>query len=468
MSSSINSLLSATPTTTYFNGTSSYSADLNNVINRALQIASLPEALLSNQLTELQAQSSALQSLGNVFSNLQSAINNLDSATGTSSFGATVSDQTVAKAHVAAGVLPGSYTINVVNLGSRTTAMSDDGLPRVVDPSAGGISASTSYTLTVDGSTFNIKPASTSLNDLVTAINNSGAPVQATVVNIGGSGSPDYRLSIQGADYGSDAIQLNDGSQDVMNTLSPGSPVTYQVNGQPATPISSGSRTVTLSPGLTVDLLDTGQTEITVAQNQTSVATALNSFVVSYNAVVDQLAQSHGQNANALAGQSVVLSLEQTLHQLANFGAGAGGGQLSSLADIGLTFDKQGHLNFDSDAFNSASDNSISAVMSFLGSASSGTGFIGQATAAVKSVLDSSTGQLTGAENNINDQITKTNSKISDEQNHISALQQSLTQQMALADATIAGLQAQATSVNQYFQAMALNTLNMTGGVGGG
>ena len=46
-----------------FTGSSRYSSDLQQVLSRAVSIASLPLHLLNNQLTTLQSRSSALDSL---------------------------------------------------------------------------------------------------------------------------------------------------------------------------------------------------------------------------------------------------------------------------------------------------------------------------------------------------------------------------------------------------------------------
>ena len=96
------------------------------------------------------------------------------------------------------------------------------------------------------------------MNALAQAINSSGAGVSATVLNLGSPSAPDYHLSLQSTALGNIAIQLNDGTQDLLTTLSTGTPAQYQVNGQPSTPISSDSSTVTLAPGSAVNLAGDG------------------------------------------------------------------------------------------------------------------------------------------------------------------------------------------------------------------
>src|SRR5581483_6560272 len=118
---------------------------------------------------------------------------------------------------------------------------SADGLTTVSDPSVSNIDSATSYTLTVNGQNYSISNPSGTLNGLAQAINSSSANLQASIINIGSSSSPDYRLSVQSLNYAPDSIQLNDGTNNLLNTLSTGTNVTYQVNGQPNTPISSNT-----------------------------------------------------------------------------------------------------------------------------------------------------------------------------------------------------------------------------------
>ena len=455
---------------TYFTGLSGYSSDLNQVITQAVELASLPEENLTTQLTAMQAQSSVLQTLSGDFSGLQSAVSSINSATGLSSYGASVSDNSVATASVSAGVLDGTYSLDVTNLGSVSSAMSNDGLLTVTDPTSTNISASTSYTLTVDSTNYTINLSNgDTLDNLVSAINASGAPVNATIVNVGSTSSPDYRLSLLGQNYADDSIQLSDGSN-LMESLATGSPVTYTVNGEPTGGISSDTRSVTLSPGLTAHLIGTGEADITVAQDGTSIANALSSFVSAYNTVVTQLDQSHGQNANALSGQSIVLTLQQDLQQLGDYQGDNPSSTVNTLADLGLDFSDTGQLQFDQSTFDSASSQSLSDVMNFLGSApgtngsTTGTGFLGAATNALTSVMDPTVGTLTAAISANSSVITSTESQISTEQTQVEQLQSNLIQQMSTADATIASLQQQETEISNLFQAEALNTLQLTGG----
>jgi flagellar hook-associated protein 2 len=447
------STTSAISSTSYFTGSSTYAAQLQQTITQAVNIASLPMQQLQTQQTSLTNQQTELQTLTSDFSSLQTAITALGNATGSGAFTSSVSDSSVASASISSGVMAGDYTLNVSSVGSQTNAVSQADLTTVTDPSSQNIDSSSNYTLTVNGSTYTITDSSGTLNGLAQAITNSSAAVQATVVNVGSSSSPDYRLSIQSLAYAPDTVQLSDGTNDLLTTLSTGSNVTYQVNGQPSTPISSSSRSVTLSPGLSVQLLATGTTDVSVAQSATNVGNALSSFATAYNSVIAQLNQNRGQNGGALAGQSVVYELQDALQSLANFSSG---GSMTSLADLGLSFDDSGNLNFNSNTFEQTASSAGGDLLNFIGTSTSG-GFLEAANNLVTSVTDPSTGILTGASQDTTNQLSTLATKISNDQTQVTQLQQSLTTQMANADAAISSLEQQLTEITDLFSTMQAN-----------
>jgi flagellar hook-associated protein 2 len=438
----------------YFAGSSTYAAQLQQTITQAVNIASLPMQQLERQQAVLASQKAELGILTNDFSSLKNVITALGNATGNGAFTSTVSDSSVASASVSSGVMAGDYTLNVSSIGSQTNVVSQAGLTKVADPSSQNIDSTSNYTLTVNGNPYTITDSSGTLNGLAQAITNSSADVQATVVNIGSSSSPDYRLSIQSLAYAPDTIQLIDGTNDLLTTLSTGSNVTYQVNGQPSTPISSSSRDITLSPGLSAQLLKTGTTDVTVSQSATGVENALFSFATAYNSVIVELNQNRGQNGGPLSGQSVIYQFQDALRSLANFSTG--NGSIKSLASLGLSFDDSGNLNFDSTTFGQTAASAGGDLLDFIGTSASG-GFLQAANNLVTSITDSSTGILTQASEDTANQLTTLATKISADQSQITQLQQSLTKQMADADAAISSLEQQLTEITDLFSTMQAN-----------
>jgi flagellar hook-associated protein 2 len=182
---------SATSTSgTYFSGSSTFSASLNNVIAHAVATSTLPITELQNEQGTLTGQQTELQTVGSDFTALQTALGAVDGAISSGSLAATVDDTSVASAAVATGALAGSYAVDITALGAQTNTISNSSLPSVADPTSGNISSSSAFTLTVGTATYSLAPASNTLDGLVAAINASGADVQATVVNVGGGAGP--------------------------------------------------------------------------------------------------------------------------------------------------------------------------------------------------------------------------------------------------------------------------------------
>lgn len=442
-------------TNAIFTGNSRYSSDFQTVIDRAVAIASLPLSQLTIEKSKLTDESTALNAINSKFASLQSAAQAIGTSLGSNSFEASVSDHSIVSATVGAGALEGTYSIEVTSMGAYTTTITSDSGPlKVTDPAAQNISLASSFTLSVGASTYTIKPETKSLNSLAAAINSTtGANVRATVVNVGSSVAPDYRLSLQSTKLANIAIQLSDGTN-LQTEQVRGSNATYKVNGatQQAT---SDSRSVTIAPGLSVDLLaesDPGvATNITVSRSFSGASVTLASFANAYNAAVDELDKHRGESDGALRGQSIVYDLSESLRDITSYISSAAG--VNSIASIGLEFDKKGKLSFDSAAFSDASASDSKGVLAFLGS-STESGFLKATGDALESTNDPLSGSIELAIGSVQSQITSQDQLISVNQSRVDDLRQQLQEQMAASDALIATMEQQYNYLNGMFQSM--------------
>lgn len=457
---------STSSSNTIFTGSSQFSSSLAQQIQQAVQVASQPMNQLQTEVRMLQSEQSAAQTLSTDFGNVQSAVSAVESAiSGTSAFSASSSNSSIATATLSGTPMAGSYSVTVTSTGAYATATSDDGLAQVSDPDSGNISDASQYTLSIGNSTYSIVPSGNTLTDLADALNMSGR-VEATLVNIGSSSSPDYRLSLEGTQLGNLPIQLTavNGShpgQSLMTAESPpGAPAEYQVNGQPSTPIPSNSAKVTISPGVSVTLAGEGSTTITVSQSTAALSNALSNLASAYNTAMSDLNKNRGQNGGALAGDSLVATLSSTLRNIAGYSDG--NGAISSLTSLGFSFDSNGVLSFDSTAFATAVNGNTADLDNFLGS-SSGGGFLQMATDTLNGIMDPTNGLLTQDVNALSDEINATNNQISDDEDKINTLQMNLTEQMSAADAAIATLEQQQQYMQTYFEDIQTTSLSNAG-----
>jgi flagellar capping protein FliD len=200
----------STSSSSIFTGSSEFSSSLAQVIQKAVNNASIPINELKTQETTLSNQSDEVSTLNSKFSSLQSAIQELDSAAN-SSFSATVSDTSSVSADVGSGAAEGHYAINVISAGSYSTMMTDTW-------TAASGSAQT-YQLYIGDAEYDVTGSDNSATSVAQAINtNYGSLVTATVVNVGSTASPDYRISLQGKTLSSDALDLKSSGTSLAKT----------------------------------------------------------------------------------------------------------------------------------------------------------------------------------------------------------------------------------------------------------
>jgi flagellar hook-associated protein 2 len=454
--------MSTSPVNT-FSGISTFSSSLQSALTRAVAIASLPIKQLTNDKSQFDAQAAELGTIGNLFTALQDSLQSLASGSGSNALAATVSTADVLQANLNGPAFPGTYSIQVLDAGSNSTALSGAGSTPVTDPSSQSISPSANFTLTVGTTTYNIQPGTQSLNALAQSINASGAPVQATIINLGSPSQPDYRLAIQSTNLGDVPLQLNDGTSGLLDATTTGSNALYTVNGQPSGGISSNSRTVTIAPGLNVTLQSAGSTTVTVAESSSAISTALTAFVHAYNAVVAEIDNNRGQTGGPLSGDSSLISMQESLRNLVNFTGATGG--ITSLTQLGIEFTQQGTLTFNSSKLAGLSQAEIGQAVTFLGDPLSG-GFLKAANDNLNGLVDPISGVVSGELQSLEKQSQQEAAAISDGQDRVNLLSANLTAQMAAADALIATLQNQTQFIAGLFNIPKLNSNGTIGNSG--
>jgi flagellar hook-associated protein 2 len=436
-----------------FTGQSTYSSQFQQVIDKAVEIQEIPLDAMADQQNSDESRQSTLESLDQALQTLQSAVTGLQSAVGSQALSANVSDSSVASVSLGDDATTGVYQLEVDSLGSATQTVSTGSPQTVTDPSTQDISSASSFTLTVNGVATTITPATNTLDGLVNALNSdSSLGVSASIVNVGSSGSPDYRLAVQSSTLGNVSIQLGDGTNNnLLNTISTGSDATYKVDGLPNT-ILSNSDSITLAQGVTVNLLGTtganNPITISVGQSTSSAETALQQFATAYNAVVAQLNAQHGQNAGALSGDSILQVAQQALSNIVDYANFSGG--VTNLSDLGLDLDTSGNLTFNAAEFEQNAGSNFAGLSQFLGNSTSG--FLGTATSALNSLEDPTVGAVKTEEASITQDLNTLNTNMTNEENSINQFQQNLVAQLSQSDAMIATLQSQVTFFQGLFQ----------------
>jgi flagellar assembly factor FliW len=352
---------------TAFTGTSQYSQDFQNVITRAVAIASLPITLLTNQQTTLTNQSTALTSIDTDFTALQTAVAGIQSALEGSSFQTTVSAPTVVSASVADGAQQGNYTIQVNNPGVAETS-----LTTATWASTG---AAATYTLVVGSNDYTISATDDSAATVASTINAQyGNLVDATVVNVGTTATPDYRISLQSAALGPVTVDIENSAHTSLQTqqnASTAALASYEVDGSGVTE-TSDTASINIATGLTLNLLADGTTNVTVTRSTSTLSDALSAFANAYNKAATDVAAQHGTSdstgAGPLQGQAIIFDLSEALSTIGIYNTSSGSGQVSNLEQLGLDLGVDGQFTYSPLTMASTDLTNSTDVNSFLGS----------------------------------------------------------------------------------------------------
>jgi flagellar hook-associated protein 2 len=143
--------------------------------------------------------------------------------------------------------------------------------------------------------------------------------------------------------------------------------------------VTSDSNSVTGAiQGVTMNVAEVGSTSLAVNRDTKSVTDGVNAFIKAYNDLNKTIAGLTSYNADtktgaALQGDATVRSIQSTLRRQLGMAVEGIGGKLTTLSQIGISFQKDGSLALDSSKLNTAiSDNfgDIGGLFAAMGSAS--------------------------------------------------------------------------------------------------
>ncbi len=426
-----------------FTGISQYSSDFQSILSRSESIAQLPVQALQQQVSIITQQETDLSSLGSAASAVQTALTTLGKLSSGSALSASSSDPSVVTATATGASAGTSYRIT--NVSSIASTASESSTTGYADATSTAVSSTGSMQLVVGSKTYDITLASgqNNLNGLVSAINNMGAGVTATVLTTGGTNG-DY-LSVTANSTGATTLKLIDDptgtAKDVLTDNNQGSSTQFDLNG---VPVTSSSTTVNdVIPGLVLNF--NGKTaanetvNVGVSVDNGQISSALQTLVSSYNTLATDEADQIGGSGGSLIGNNIVHQIRQAMSSIVDY-EGDNSQGVGNISDLGIEMSETGQMSFNQQTFDALTSSQISSGLALLGSSTTGIGGIQQ-------VFDQITNSTSGtiAEQQTQWQTTATNlgTEISTKAAAIEANEQTLDQQLQAADASVAKLASQ-------------------------
>jgi len=450
--------------------------DVPTLVSQLMAVERRPIDTLNTQITGFQARISSFGTLSSLVSSFQTAAQNL--STSLQKLAATPSDPGVFSAAAGSTAVPGTYTVSVSQLAqsqnllaagqTSSTAAIGTGAATTVTFDFGTISGGTLTNGVYSGAVFTsngsptksitINSTNNTLTGIRDAINAAAMGVTATIVN-DGSGTP-YRLALTSTSTGvknSLKITTSGGDGSIGNLLNydPAGiqKLTQTLAAQNANltvngiAITSASNTVSEAiQGVTLTLknITVAPATLTVARDTTAINTAASGFVDAYNALASQIKSrsAYGTSTSAggaLAGDGTLRLMQDQLRGI--FNTPASGGTLTSLAQVGIAFQKDGSLLLDSSKLGSAIAANFNDVTNLF---SSPTGYATRLAAWGKSTLDPG-GLIDSRTQSLNNSIKTRNDQIDRLNNRMAALQKQYTIQYTNLNLMLSNMNATST-----------------------
>ena len=376
--------------------------DVNGIVSQLMAVEQQPLTLMQKTEAAYKAKLSAYGTLKGALSSLQSAMQGLADGTKFQAVTTSVADTSVltATANGTNGkAVPGSYSVEVGQLAQQQKIRSEGFASTSSVVGSGTLTIefgsydSAGNTFTLNGAkaaqTVTIDPTSNTLSGVRDAINAANIGVSATIINDGTSN----RLVLTSKDTGAaNSIKISASDDDGLNLDAAGlsrlafDPTASAGSGKNLTQvqaaqdakfkidgidISKSSNTVTDAiEGVTLNLLKINAgspTTLGVSHDSAGITAAINTFVTSYNNINQTLSDLSSYNAAAktggvLQGDSAALSIQARIRSTLSAAVGNMGGTgtgLSSLSQIGVSFQKDGSLALDSTKLQKALDNNF-------------------------------------------------------------------------------------------------------------
>lgn len=268
-------------------------------------------------------------------------------------------------------------------------------------------------------------PAGSTLQSVADQVNRAGLNLTASVVSSNGSTHLTFSSTAGSiVSVSADPALVLTESQTAVNAK-------LTVDG---VPVESASNTVTGSlAGVSFNVLSStggSSATLTIGADASQANGALSQFVADYNTAITsvngQFTFSGGSGAQGvLGGDSVARSLQASLLGLTTFTSPGANGQVSTLADIGLTVQSNGTLSLDNAKLTAVLNSSPQTITNLFQGTAPGGGFAAMAKG-VLNAFSSSSGSIAADISNLNKRYTSFQSQINDFESGYIASQQTL------------------------------------------
>lgn len=422
--------------------------DTASIIKGLVQLERLPITRLEDQQEDLQKKQDKLNKIADLLGTLQTKASALDGRGEVLTSTGTSSQDDLVGVTVEGGASLGKFAVSVSNIATAQRTYSRN----IAAKDQSGLFGTGTLDITVGSdATVSINVgASTTLEDVVSAINSSGARATAGLLFTG----TEYYLQVTGNETGADnAITFGQtGTVDLnlTDTKQAALDANFTVDGFAMT---SGSNLVTEAiAGVKLELkgMTTTDADVTIQRDPDALGDLLQEFVTAYNDADKQVAYElrTGQDATAkgsLFGESVVRQVQQKLRSTIVGKVSGLSEPYNYLGSIGVSIDRSGKLSLDRDKLKDALADDPEAVAKLLidDKNAGTTGMMSLMDSTIDQLIDSSDGLLRTRTKGLGDRKRGLDDQISRMELRIDKYSEQLRNQFSAMEMALSSLQGQ-------------------------
>ncbi len=432
--------------------------DYDNLIQKLLEVERLPVNRLERQKTTYEQKSAAYTDLSNKLEALESAADALRLSTSFGGKETTVSDETVFTTNVSSSATTGNYSMTVNQLALAHKLKAGVGLASADAAVASGSGqfafkvgdTGTEYTVDVD--------AGMTLDEFKNAINDLDAGIHAVIINDGTDTDP-YQLILSSDETGADnkIIVTQDGTNlglpvndtDLTSDLHLQAPQDAEIVMDGLTVYRSSNTITDLAPGVSLFLHKADPaTSVTlqVSEDREAVRESIEALVNSYNEVINFMKSrsnydTEDKEADPLFAEGTVRSIGRRMSQIVSTGVNGLPSDMRSLAQIGISTDREGTLSLDLGKLEDALDENLKGVTNLFVKGESTEGVAEQFYQLALGATRSADGDLAIRMDGLKDRVRKLNAKIELQEAALERLEERLRARFAALENLISSLQ---------------------------
>lgn len=472
--------------------------DLSTLLDNLTTAEQAPLTAIKQQQSSYQTKLSAYGQLQSMLGAFQGTANQLAKPSFFNAATATSSNTGVLGATGSNTAAAGTYSVNVTQLAQAQSLVSNGQAKQdvaigtgTIHIDSGAISGGTldtdplsatygkytgaSFAANAGSSGFDITidSSNNTLQGVRDAINKANAGVTASIIN-DGTGSP-YRLVLTSNNTGATnsmriKVTSSDGTSalsDLVATDVQGSQNMRQtVTAQDAKltvnniAIQSASNQVSGAvQGVTMSLSQTGTSNVVVQRDTTAIQNGVQAFVTAYNNLQKAAASLSAydpstQQGSPLTGDTVLRVIQSQIRGVLNTPqAGSGSNAITTLSQVGVSFQLDGTLSLDTSKLTSALNANPSGVAALFGNDDGKSGYGNQLGTTITG-LTSSKGALTAATDGINRTLKNLADRYTSTQTRVSATIDNYRKQFTQLDLIMSQMKNTSSYLTQQFNAL--------------